>query len=112
MALLRSNWVAVGCAPPSASSAKTFSAMILDLHVTPATPSELLVAAPIVPAQCVPWPSRSCTPEGLLVASIESALTRPARSGCEASMPVSITATVTSSLPTARAHASYRWMVL
>jgi hypothetical protein len=29
--------------------------MIIELHVTPATPVPLFVAAPIVPATCVPW---------------------------------------------------------
>jgi hypothetical protein len=85
----------------------------------------LFVAAPIVPATCVPWKELGCTPSlsptsvgsgsrpspspalaGLEMKS-KPGIWRPARSGWFVS-PVSITATMTASSPVVMAQASGR----
>ena len=73
--------------------------MSLTCQLSPAMPTPLLAAAPIVPAQWVPWPKSSAPPgEQLLFMQVRlSALSRlPWRSGCVKSIPVSMTTTYTS----------------
>ena len=43
----------------SQSPPMTFTGMMRTLNAMPATPTPLFVSWPIVPATCVPWPSRS-----------------------------------------------------
>src|SRR5258708_6175743 len=57
-------------------------------------PSPLFVAAATMPAICVPWPFGSLSPSPEPVMAFVPATTLPARSGCDASTPVSSTATV------------------
>jgi hypothetical protein len=57
-------------------------------------PTPLSVAAATMPAICVPWPFGSLSPSPEPVRMFVPATTLPTRSGCEASTPVSSTATV------------------
>jgi hypothetical protein len=71
-----------------------------------------LAAAAIVPAVCVPWPLSSAHAAGLVSGApvihdaLSAASTFGARSGCVASMPVSMSPTTTDRLPPVMACAS------
>ena len=65
---------------------------------TPVTPIPLLPIAAIVPDTCVPCPWSSAQPDARVPAPVSAlkqlVMTRPVRSGCDASTPVSTTPTV------------------
>jgi len=85
-------------APWLASGGNTRTTISGEAKARPATPTPLFVAAPAMPETCVPWPSSSVgipaeqLPPRHVALSVE---TRPARSSCVASTPVSTTASGT-----------------
>ncbi|MNX91144.1 hypothetical protein D3C86_1232160 [compost metagenome] len=79
-------------------SPRTFTGIRFTSHASPATPVALFPAAPMIPAQWVPWPSVSrIWEDGRLGSTLKSAAatTRWANSGWVTSRPVSSTATIT-----------------
>src|SRR5215210_7696993 len=82
-------------APSLASGGNTRTTISGEAKASPATPTPLFVAAPAMPEMCVPCPSSSVgipaeqLPPRHVALAVE---TRPARSSCVASTPVSTTA--------------------
>src|SRR5690242_20167615 len=88
-------------APWLASGGKTRATISGEANDSPATPTALSAAAPAMPETCVPWPSSSLGIPAVQTELRQVALwleTRPARSGCVASTPVSTIPTGTEGL--------------
>src|SRR5437762_2337810 len=81
---------------PLPVESRTLTGMIGDENATPATPTPLFVAAPTMPATCVPWPLSSAAELATQVPvrqfAPDEVWTRPLRSGCDDWTPVSTTA--------------------
>ncbi len=82
---------AASSAVPSAPRTCTES-RLTPAYAVPAMPTALFVVAAAMPASCVPWPCGSVF--GSPPVKLTPPMTRPARSGCAALMPVSRTAMV------------------
>src|SRR5450759_2410370 len=89
---------------------ETRTGRTLTFQATPATPTPLLPTASMIPVTSVP-----CDATGLVLA-VPSAELNPgrsmlaARSGCDASTPVSQTATTTELAPCVISQAAAEWM--